>query len=222
MSDGTPVPRQEHARALADPTRYEIHRYVAAAGRDVDVAELTAHLGLNHNAVRQHLAKLVAAGLVTEATERRTRPGRPRLVYRSSDTVAATGEGYETLAAWLTEIVATGDGPHEVGRRAGARTAAPLAGAPGAPLEQVRAAMEAHGFAPTIRRRAGKTEIVLARCPYATAVLTDPETICSLHLGLAEGVAETVEGVTIDGLVPHDPRRAGCRLVVSEGPADGA
>jgi DNA-binding transcriptional ArsR family regulator len=56
---------QEQARALGDPTRHEIFRYIADAGRPVDVAELTAHLGLNHNAIRQHLAKLVHAELVT-------------------------------------------------------------------------------------------------------------------------------------------------------------
>ena len=57
---------QEQARALGDPTRHEIFRYIADAGRPVDVAELTSHLGLNHNAIRQHLAKLVNADLVTE------------------------------------------------------------------------------------------------------------------------------------------------------------
>ena len=53
---------QEQARALGDPTRHSIFQYVADAGHPVGVAELTAHLGLNHNAIRQHLAKLVSAG----------------------------------------------------------------------------------------------------------------------------------------------------------------
>ena len=56
---------QEEARALGDPTRYEIFRYISAANGPVDVAELTAHLGLNHNAIRQHLAKLVGTALVS-------------------------------------------------------------------------------------------------------------------------------------------------------------
>src|SRR6187551_1251880 len=72
---------QEQARALGDPTRHEIFRYIADAGRPVDVAELTEHLGLNHNAIRQHLAKLVDAELVTEGQAPSTGRGRPRLHY---------------------------------------------------------------------------------------------------------------------------------------------
>ena len=52
---------QEQARALGDPTRHGIFRYVADAARPVDIAELTEHFGVNHNAIRQHLAKLVRA-----------------------------------------------------------------------------------------------------------------------------------------------------------------
>jgi predicted ArsR family transcriptional regulator len=219
---GGTVPRQEQARALGDPTRHRIFEYVAAAGRDVDVAELTAHTGLHHNAVRQHLAKLVAAGLVDEALEeRRAGPGRRRLVYRAAAGTAApdgagTAGAYERLASWLTEAVATGDTPPVVGRRAGELTARPLAARDVTPVERLRLAMEAHGFVPSLRRRAGSTEIVLGRCPYASAVLTDAETVCSLHLGLAEGAAAVIDGVQVDGLVPHDPRRAGCRLLVTE------
>ena len=43
--------------------------------------ELTGYAGLNHNAIRQHLAILKDAGLVTEEAERRDRPGRPRRLY---------------------------------------------------------------------------------------------------------------------------------------------
>ena len=56
---------REQAR-LGDPTRHDIFRYVADSDEPIDVAELTAHFGLNHNAIRQHLAKLVEAELVEE------------------------------------------------------------------------------------------------------------------------------------------------------------
>ena len=65
---------QEQARALGDPTRHQIFRYIASAGRPVDVAELTAHLGLNHNAIRQHLAKLVP---LTRVSSPKTTPRAP-------------------------------------------------------------------------------------------------------------------------------------------------
>ena len=73
---------QVQARALGDPTRHEVFRYLVDADRPVDVAELTDHFGLNHNAIRQHLAKLVDAALVIEETAPRAGRGRPRLVYR--------------------------------------------------------------------------------------------------------------------------------------------
>ncbi len=44
--------------------------------------------------------------------------------------------------------------------------------------------------------------------------MTDPATVCQLHLGLAEGVAsELGEGAVVD-LAAKDPRQAGCRLEV--------
>jgi DNA-binding transcriptional ArsR family regulator len=49
---------QQQAKALSDPTRHGIFRYIVDAGDDVHVAELTEHFGFNHNAIRQHLAKL--------------------------------------------------------------------------------------------------------------------------------------------------------------------
>jgi DNA-binding transcriptional ArsR family regulator len=71
---------QEQARALGDPTRYAIFRYVAdaPAASPAGIAELTEHLGLNHNAIRQHLAKLCDAGLVVEANS----PTNPRHIRR--------------------------------------------------------------------------------------------------------------------------------------------
>jgi predicted ArsR family transcriptional regulator len=217
--DGPELPRQDQARALGDPTRHEIYRYLAAAadGSGVSVAELTEHLGLNHNAIRQHLAKLVAAGLASAEPEERHAPGRRRMLYRAIPVSAGPADGYERLAGWLTEVVATGDRPREVGRRAGEHLAARLRSAD-APVEQLAAVMAEHGFEPSIRHRAGATHLVLGRCPYASSVLADAATICELHLGLAEGVAASIGGVDVTDLIAHDPRRAGCRLVVTEPP----
>ena len=73
---------QRQARALGDPTRYRIFRYVAEAGRPVSVAEITSHVELHHNGVRQHLAKLCDADLLIEEFSARAGPGRPALQYR--------------------------------------------------------------------------------------------------------------------------------------------
>lgn len=73
---------QRQARALGDPTRYRIFRYVAEAGHPVSVAEITAHVELHHNGVRQHLAKLCDADLLIEEFAGPAGRGRPALQYR--------------------------------------------------------------------------------------------------------------------------------------------
>lgn len=203
---------QQQARALGDPTRHAIFRYIADAGAPVGIAELTDWLGVNHNAVRQHLAKLVDAQLVRRSTVASGGPGRPRLVY-----VVDPGAGsrwgpsgpYERLSRLLAEVVRTGDSPVEVGRRAGRELAAAAAGA--GPVERMAAAMAAQGFEPEVRRGRKRVEVVLGTCPFASTALTDRVTVCSLHLGIAEGLADGT-GVDVDELVGRDPRRANCRI----------
>ncbi len=123
---GAQHPAQSEARALGDPTRYRIFRYIADAHRPVGVAELTDLLRLNENAVRQHLAVLTDAALVGEEHERRNRPGRPRLLYRVNPAICGSWgtEGpYELLATLLSEVVRTETSPREVGHRVGRRRA---------------------------------------------------------------------------------------------------
>lgn len=206
---------QVQARALGDPTRQEIFRYLVDAGTDVDVAELTDHVGLNHNAVRQHLAKLVDADLVEEARARPSGRGRPRLLYR----VAPTAESrwgvagpYERLAVLLTEVVRTGDAPEAVGARAGRRLIMGGSGASVDAVDRFEDAMARQGFDPTVQARGDEVEVVLRSCPFASAVLADADTVCQLHLGLARGAAEAIGGIEVDQLEPKDPRRAHCRL----------
>ncbi|HXR23090.1 MAG TPA: winged helix-turn-helix domain-containing protein, partial [Acidimicrobiales bacterium] len=101
---------QVQAKALGDPTRFRIFRYVFESARPVGVAELTSYTQLNHNAVRQHLDALSVAGLVTESLEERTRPGRPRLLYEATPDSAGfwgTPGPYEQLATFLAEALRT-------------------------------------------------------------------------------------------------------------------
>ena len=55
-------------------------------------------------------------------------------------------------------------------------------------------------------------EIVLGECPFASAVLVAPDTVCGVHLGLAEGAAEVIGGIEVEPLSPRDPRTAHCVL----------
>jgi predicted ArsR family transcriptional regulator len=217
---------QRQARALGDPTRHELFRYVVEIGRPVGVAELTDHVQLNHNAVRQHLAKLVDAGLLREDVERPTGRGRPPLRYTVDPSTesrwGATGP-YERLSLLLSEIIRTADSPVEVGRRAGRRERLGPA-ASTEPVDELVGRMAQHGFEPTVSRDGHSVEIVLQNCPFESAALADPDTICELHLGLADGIADRMGGLVIDELVPRDPRRAQCRLkchVTGDGPVAG-
>lgn len=204
---------QRQARALGDPTRHQVFRYLAEADAPTDVAELTAHFGLNHNAIRQHLAKLVDADLVRETTAPATGRGRPKLLYTVAPTAesrwGATGP-YERLSRLLSEIIRTGDTAVEVGRREGRR----LRGDESAPatVALVEHAMAREGFAPEIRPGRGRVDVVLQNCPFESTALGDPDTVCALHLGIAQGLVEGSDAVAVDDLVAKDPRRAGCRL----------
>jgi predicted ArsR family transcriptional regulator len=71
--------------------------------------------------------------------------------------------------------------------------------------------MARQGFDPEPRAVRHGAEVVLRTCPFATAAAADRDTVCALHLGIAEGLAEGTPAV-VDELVAYDPRRAGCRI----------
>jgi predicted ArsR family transcriptional regulator len=211
---------QEQARALGDPTRHAVFRHIAEALRPVGIAELTECFALNHNAIRQHLAKLVAAGLIVETKASPAGPGRPRLLYvidPAAEGRWGTTGPYERLSRLLVEIIRTGLSPEEVGRRAADqfRVSAPS----GDVVADIAAAMARQGFDPEARATRSGAEIVLHTCPFETAARADRTTVCSLHLGIAEGLADGTQAA-IDELVANDPRRADCRLRVRVTPSD--
>jgi predicted ArsR family transcriptional regulator len=205
---------QQAARALGDPTRHAVFRFVVDADRPVDVAELTEQFGLNHNAIRQHLARLVEAELIIEDTAPPVGRGRPRLVYevdpRTESKWGAIGP-YERLSLWLVEMVRSGETPVEVGRRAGRRLRLGTGPAED-PVEVLVDQMARQGFDPAVRRRGNSLDVILQTCPFETTAVADPDTVCQLHLGIASGLVEGLDGLEVDELVPKDPRRAHCRL----------
>jgi predicted ArsR family transcriptional regulator len=205
---------QQQARALGDPTRHDVFRYVADAEDPVGVAELTAHFGLNHNAIRQHLAKLVDAELVVETQVQTGGRGRPRLAYAvdpSAESRWGVTGPYERLSLLLAEMISTGDSAEEVGRRAGQRFRVGSSSVAES-VADITAAMASQGFDPEVRPRKDGTEIVLRSCPFTSTVLFDPDIVCQLHLGIAEGLADANDAISVDELIAKDPRRAGCRL----------
>ncbi|MFN8111127.1 MAG: helix-turn-helix domain-containing protein [Thermoleophilia bacterium] len=217
--------REIEARALGVSTRFRIFEHLAGTPHPIAVAELTELLGLNHNAIRQHLAVLRDAGLVIEAGEQRKPVGRPRVLYTLSrkgrDSLGTPGP-YEELAQLLSETISSGSNPRQVGRQAGRRRARHTAGGAGDVLATIRTELAADGFDPGEPISAGqRTVFVLRRCPYVTVAAADPATICDLHLGLAEGIASGFgEHVAVD-LVAKNPVTAGCRLGIAIQSAGG-
>ncbi len=213
------VPRQ--AKALGDPTRHAIFRAVADAAGPVDVATLTARFELNHNAIRQHLAKLCSAGLVIEEVGPSTGRGRPRLQYRPA--LVTSGDWgipspYEHLAVMLVEALQSGRSPREVGVEAGRQLAATVPGVAD-PVECLEVLAAQRGFEPRRVERRGSVDLVLEHCPFQASATAAPDIVCQLHLGLAEGIAEAAGGtVEVAALVARDPRRAGCRLKLTPRP----
>jgi predicted ArsR family transcriptional regulator len=217
---------QVQARAMGDPTRHRLFRYIADAQVPVSVAELTAYTGLNHNAVRQHLAVLTDAGLVTEEAERRDRPGRPRLLYRLHPEAAGewgTPGAYAWLAGLLSAALRRGHDPRQAGRQDGHRRAAEIGAGgavPGDPADLLEQEITRHGFRPSRAEHGAQIEFTLGRCPFEEVAAADPATICQLHLGLAEGLTEGLGGLVTDRLTIKPAHQAGCRLTVHRATAE--
>ena len=213
---GRDVSRQ--AKALGDPTRHAIFRAVVDNDGPVDVAGLTARFGLNHNAIRQHLNKLCAAGLLIEEVAPPSGPGRPRLQYRPA--LAANEDWgipspYEELSMMLVRVLVSGRSPREVGVEAGRRMAAELPETAD-PVDRIEINAARQGFEPCRVERRSSVDLVLGRCPYQAPATAAPDIICQLHLGMAEGIAQaTGDSLEVTGLIVRDPLRAGCRLMLS-------
>jgi predicted ArsR family transcriptional regulator len=75
---------------------------------------------------------------------------------------------------------------------------------------------------PTRSDRGRHVDFVLGRCPFEDVAAGNPATVCQLHLGLADGLAEGLGNVTVDRLTARNPHHAGCRLVIKRelAPAD--
>jgi len=205
-------PAELRARALAEPARRRVWTAVRDAAGPVGIAELASTLGVHPNTVRLHLARLVDAGLVAEDVETDRHPGRPGYRYRPTGTDPLTeAAAYRRLAGLLAQAVRAGIGARAAGRAAAATDASHFAGAD--PVAALAGTLATQGFVPEVEAFDGnRVDIVLHACPFADAAAEDPATICQLHLGLAEGAAQAIGGLHVEGLRIADPHQAGCRV----------
>jgi predicted ArsR family transcriptional regulator len=202
------------ARAVGSDTRRAILASLAEADDGLDVRRLADVTHLHPNAVRQHLAVLRDAGLVTETVDRGRGAGRPPAIYRAVSVAAA--DPYQRLAALLVDVAAGRD-ISAVGADEGARLAAELGGDADVAAAVAHAATT-HGFAVRVDHGDEAARVALAECPYAA--LAGP-VVCALHRAVAEGAA-TAAGGRVAAFHVVDPRLAPCEVVLTAPPPEGA
>lgn len=174
----------------------------------VSVDEVAAATGLHPNTARFHLDGLVQDGLAERSAERRSTPGRRRVLYAARPERAGE-RSYGLLAQMLTGMVAGLEGARdaavETGRGWGRvlardrKPAGPAVPGPEAAVEQLRQVFDEVGFDPEVQAVAdgtepGVTEIHLRHCPFVEVARQHTEVVCSIHLGLMKGVLDEAGG----------------------------
>jgi len=213
---------QRQARALGDPTRYDIFRYVADALEPVRVATLAEHFGLNPNAIRQHLSKLTEALLLSEELATVPTGGRPPLQYRITPAVVGgwgTPAPHEMLSLALLRVLEGGTAV-DAGIEEGLRMATTYQASED-PLAALETEMVRRGFEPELDTSDGVVELVLQRCPFLAAASAAPDVVCEIHRGLAQGLLQGLDAdVRVSRLLSFPPAEAGCRLQIELLPPD--
>lgn len=201
--------------ALANPVRNRLLAAVRAADVPQDVHELADGVDVHINTVRSHLRILEDAGLVTSEPEERSRPGRPRLVYRPTEQASAVEEaspGYRFLATILAGYLSVSSAdPAAAAESAGSAWGHHLVERP-APFETLSAetaidrlvdVLDEFGFAPELdTAEPRQPRILLGRCPFLDVARDQPEVVCSIHLGLMRGALDEL-GVEVEATDLH-------------------
>lgn len=201
------------ARAELTDRRHEVLTLLRRAGGRLGAAEVAEQLGLHLTTARFHLEALVEAGRVERASEVRTSPGRPKIVY-TTRVGAERDDGvrsYRLLAEMLVSFVAgASPDPLPAAVRAGREWGGHLVERP-PPFRRVDTAgaarhlvglLDAIGFDPELAEEAGgHVQVRLRRCPFREVAERHPEVVCGLHLGLMRGALEQVRApVTAESL----------------------
>lgn len=197
MAGTEPTPRADET----DASGRRVLEVLARAEGPLTVAEIVGGTGLHANTVRSHLALLVEMGRVEVVPENRTRPGRPRLLYRAVEAAEPT-DPYRALAAELAAVA--GDTSHSPGEAAGHRLARtqrekvlPGGGpvSPEASIEMAVEGLEVLGFETTTDPLGDR--LYLATCPFADLARQD-RAICRLHHEMLHGFFDELgSGVSV-------------------------
>jgi predicted ArsR family transcriptional regulator len=164
------------------------------------VTDLATQLGLHTNTVRFHLNRLVAAGLATREVEQHNGPGRPRLTFAAvpKQDRERGRRSYQLLADMLAGFIAD-TSPNaaaqavELGRTWGRYLATKPAPAKRVTeeeaLSELLRVLDDIGFSPRLAEDDDQqSQVLLRHCPFLEVASAHGEVVCSLHLGVMQGV----------------------------------
>jgi predicted ArsR family transcriptional regulator len=188
------------AQPASESGRLRVLELLRSAPGGLGVTDLAMQLGLHTNTVRFHLNRLVAAGLATRDVEQRNGPGRPRLTFAAApkqDTESGR-RSYQLLADMLAGFIAdTSANPAAQGVELGRTWGRYLATKP-APAKRVTEeealsellhVLDDIGFSPRLAEDDNQqTQVLLRHCPFLEVASAHGEVVCSLHLGVIQGV----------------------------------
>jgi predicted ArsR family transcriptional regulator len=179
--------------------RLRVLELLRSAAGGLSVTDLAARSDLHANTVRFHLNRLVAGGLVTREVEQRRGPGRPRLTFAAvaEDEMAGGRRSYQLLADMLAGFIA-GTSPdaagqaQELGRTWGRYLATRPAPAKRVTeeesLRELLRVLDDIGFSPRLAENDLGSQVLLRHCPFLEVASAHREVVCSLHLGVMQGV----------------------------------
>ncbi|PCE15257.1 transcriptional regulator [Microbacterium sp. SZ1] len=150
------------------------------------IGELCEATGLHPNTVREHLQRLIEGGYVIQATEHRTTRGRPRTLYSAA---TGTGDASSPIARDKAKAAAQrGD----LLRRMLPGTASALGRDATYQLDALIEHLEESGFEPVVDDE--QLTVDLSPCPHAAGRAEDRPMLCSVHIGLMQGVLTEAGG----------------------------
>ena len=198
--DAVELPIRDRIVALLTPASES-----AGAGqrsRGLTAAELADLLDRHITTVRQHLERLIQAGVVA-SYDLPVPVGRPRRCYTLAQAPTVPADFYRVLGEIFADAVTPEVGPEEAGRRwayqhaiaqPGGGTPQP-ARTPGewmAKLGPLADSLQQWGYAPSVEIDPGGfcAKVTLGACPVMGLVERSPGPVCAAHRGMIRGTLE--------------------------------
>lgn len=210
---------------LAQPTAIRLFDALTGARHPLTTSEAAERAGVHPNSARLHLGRLAAAGMAEEGSDPGVR-GRPRKTWKVASGGSVAGrppEAYRELAQWLGRSVAVMAADRaEIraqGRLIGREIAAESGSDDGAAV--LDDSLRAMGFWPRREQDGSTIRFTLCNCPYRDVAESNMGVICTLHLGIAEGILQGASRRSrVTDFEARDPQAAGCTIEI-EAPTEG-